>query len=159
VSSKPCAIPHRHLKETHAYRGHRQTEHEDLGAKPKRSELVKVFLWVDPEIEIVGNHGEPKSPVQNAGFRRDQDRIGNNYSSGQPSQLAQNCSHAGYSNHRQSIARWSRACPIFPWKIWPLALGGHAKGGAGLFPPPALSERCHLSFARCAQLSRATHNA
>jgi len=48
-----------------------------------------------------------RSPCS-ARFKRDQDRIGNNYSSGQPSQLAQNCSHAGYSNHRQSIARWSR---------------------------------------------------
>src|SRR5215831_5844531 len=67
VSSNPCAIPHRHLKKTHAYRRHWQTEHQDLGAKPKLAELVKVILWVDPEIEIVGNHSEPKRPVQNAG--------------------------------------------------------------------------------------------
>jgi hypothetical protein len=67
VSSNPRAIPHRHLKETHAYGRHRQTEHQHLGAEPKLAELVKVVFLVDPEIEIVGNHGEPKRRVQNAG--------------------------------------------------------------------------------------------
>jgi hypothetical protein len=61
------AIAHRHLKQTHAYRRDRQTEHKCLGAAPKLAELVKVVVWVNPEIEIVGNHGEPKRRVQNAG--------------------------------------------------------------------------------------------
>jgi hypothetical protein len=61
------AIPHRHLKQTCAYRRDWQTEHKCLSAAPKLAELVKVVLWINPEIEIVGNHGEPKRRVQNAG--------------------------------------------------------------------------------------------
>src|SRR5262249_15592566 len=64
---EPLRDPALPFKKNHAYRRHRQTEHQDLGAKPKLAELVKVVLWVDPEIEIVGNHSEPKRPVQNAG--------------------------------------------------------------------------------------------
>jgi hypothetical protein len=60
------AIPHRHLKQTHAYGRDRQTEHKCLGAAPKLAELVKVVLWVEPEIEILRNHSEPKRRVQNA---------------------------------------------------------------------------------------------
>src|SRR5262245_8963703 len=62
----PCAIPRRHLKQTHAYGRHRQTERKGLGAAPKLAELVKVVLWVKPEIEIVRNYSEPKRRVQNA---------------------------------------------------------------------------------------------
>src|SRR5262245_29726234 len=67
MTSNSRAIPHRHLKKTCAYGRYRQTKHKGLGAAPKLAELVKVVLLVDPEIEIVGNHGEPKRRVQNAG--------------------------------------------------------------------------------------------
>jgi hypothetical protein len=87
----PCAIPRRHLKQTHAYCRHRQTEHKDLSATPKLAELVKVILWVDPEIKIVGNHGEPKRRVQNAGNTPP--------------------SHGRHASDNSPVGSWFRSCP------------------------------------------------
>jgi len=64
-----------------------------------------------------GRQGSINADTRVAGFllghRPTSSSRGNLYSSCRPSQSAQNCSHAGRPNHRQSIARWSRACRSF----------------------------------------------